>query len=279
MAAIIIIRESDLDDKTIKVVGGKVAAPGAEFEILDKYPTPADTDTHYVVTGHKHIRHVETGAIIEANFVEMKERTAPQQEYFLGTPTAEVNKAANNFTVSATSAIDGYNYNEVVGAFNRADYTNAKDFNEKHVGQKLTFTTPERFSNSAGKGKILPTTIEVDYPQLPFTEGTSLATLSASYGNPDLSINYDDASVGDGAFGITKTVHYKITMYSGKVYEGTKNFTGNGVPADVLVNDIDYDKQRVSKVEYAVDPFNVSYFFGNVTVAPEAIIRVIGDFL
>ena len=277
--AIIIIRESDLDNDTIKVVDGKVAAPGAEFEILDKYPTPADTDTHYAVTGHKYIRHVETGAILEANFVEMKERPAPRQEYFLGTPTAEVNKVANNFTIEATSAIDGYKYNEVVGAFNREDYTDAKDFNEKHAGQKLSFTTPERFSNSADRGKILPTTVEVDYPQLPFTEGTSLATLSASYGNPDLSINYDDASVGNEAFGITKTVHYKITMYSGKVYEGTKTFTGNGVTADTLANDIDYDKQSVSKVEYAVDPFNMSYFLGNVTVAPAAIERVVGDYL
>lgn len=277
--AIIIIRESDLDNDTIKVVDGKVAAPGAEFEILDKYPTPADTDTHYAVTSHKYIRHVETGAIMEANFVEMKERPAPRQEYFLGTPTAEVNKVANNFTIEATSAIDGYKYNEVVGAFNREDYTDAKDFNEKHVGQKLTFTTPERFSGNAEPGKILPTTVELDYPQLPYTEGTSLATLSASYGNPDLGINYDDASVGNEAFGITKTVHYKITMYSGKVYEGTKTFTGNGVTADTLANDIDYDKQSVSKVEYAVDPFNVSYFFGNVTVAPAAIERVVGDYL
>lgn len=277
--AIIIIRESDLDNDTIKVVNGKVAAPGAEFEILDKYPTPAETDTHYVVTSHKYIRHVESGAIIEANFVEMKERPAPRQEYFLGTPTAEVNKVANNFTIEATSAIDGYKYNEAVGAFNRADYADAKDFNEKHAGQKLSFTTPERFSNSAYRGKILPTTVEVDYPQLPFDEGTSLATLSASYGNPDLSINYDVASVGDEAFGITKTVHYKITMYSGKVFEGTKTFTGNGVTADTLADDIDYDKQQVLKVEYAVDPFQVSYFFGTVTVAPEAIERVVGDSL
>lgn len=277
--AIIIIRESDLDDKTIKVVGGKVAAPGAEIEILDKYPDAQDTDTHYATTEHKYLRHVETGAIWTAAIVKMKERQAPQQEYFLGTPTAEVNKAANNFTIKATSAIDGHQYGEVVGAFNRADYTDAKDFNEKHAGQKLSFTTPERFSTVGDRGKILPTTVEVDYPQLPFTEGTSLATLSASYGDPDLTINYDDASVGNEAFGITKTVHYKITMYSGKVFEGTKTFTGNGVTADTLAYDIYYDKQQVSKVEYAVDPFQVSYFFGNVTVAPEAITRVIGDFL
>lgn len=277
--AIIIIRESDLDNDTVKVVNGKVAAPGAEFEVLDKYPTPVNTDTHYAVSKHQYLRHVETGAVLEATFFEMKERLAPQQEYFLGTPTAEVNKAANNFTIEATSAIDGYKYNEVVGAFNREDYTDAKDFNEKHAGQKLSFTTPERFSTGSDRGKVLPTTVELDYPQLPFTEGTSLATLSASYGNPDLGINYDDASVGNEAFGITKTVHYKITMNSGKVYEGTKTFTGNGVTADILANDIDYDKQSVSKVEYAVDPFQVSYFFGNVTVAPAAIEREVGDYL
>ncbi len=277
--AIIIIRESDLDNNTIKVVGDKVVAPGAKFEVLDKYPAVQDTDTHYATTEHKYLRHVETGAFWEVSVIKMKERPAPQQEYFLGTPTAEVNKVANNFTIKATSAIDGHTYNEAIGAFNRADYADAKDFNEKHAGQKLSFTTPERFSTYSNKGKILPTTIEVDYPQLPFTEGTSLATLSASYGNPDLSINYDDASVGNEALGITKTVHYKITMYSGEVYEGTKTFTGNGVTADTLADDIDYDKQNVGKVEYAVDPFQVSYFFGNVTVAPAAIERVVRDVL
>lgn len=277
--AIIVIRESDLDDKTVKVVDGKVSAPGAAIEVLDTYPAPADTDTHYATTEQKYLRHVETGAIWSAAVINIKERPAPQQERFLGTPTAEVNKVANNFIIEATSAIDGYKYNEEVGAFNRADYTNAKDFNEKHAGQKLTFTTPERFSTAGEPGKILPTTVEVDYPQLPFAEGTSLATLSASYGNPDLSINYDDASVGNEAFGITKTVHYKITMYSGKVYEGTKTFTGNGVTADTLAYDIDYDKRSVNKVEYAVDPFRVDYFFGNVTVAPAAIERVVGDVL
>lgn len=277
--AIIIIRESDLDNNTIKVVDNKVAAPGAEFEVLDNYPTPVDTDTHYVTTDLMYVRHVETGLVWQATSFKQVERPAPRQEYFLGTPVAEVNKADNNFTISATSAIDGYKYNEVVGAFNRADYTDAKDFNEKHAGQKLSFTTPERFSTGSDRGKILPTTVEVDYPQLPFTEGTSLATLSASYGNPDLSINYDDASVGSEARSVEKTVHYKITMYNGKVFEGTKTFTGNGVTADTLANDIDYDKQSVSKVEYAVDPFQVSYFFGNVTVAPEAITREIGDIL
>lgn len=279
MAAIIIIRESDLDDKTIKVVDNKVTAPGAEFEVLDNFPTPADTDTHYVARDLKYLRHVETGAVFQAYIMKMVERPAPRQEYFLGTPTAEVNQAANNFTIKATSAIDGYKYNEVVGAFNPADYADAKDFNDKHAGKKLSFTTPERFSTGSDRGKILPTTVEVDYPQLPFNDGTSLATLSASYGNPDLTINYDDASVGNEAFNITKTVHYKITMYNGKVFEGTKTFTGNGVTGDTLANDIDYDKQSVSKVEYAVDPFQVTSFYGDVTVAPEAIEREIGDIL
>lgn len=131
MAEIIIIRESDLDNNTIKVVDNKVTAPGAEFKVLDKYPTPVDTDTHYAVSKHQYLQHVETGAIMEATYFEMKERPAPQQEYFLGTPTASADTVNNNFIIKATSAIDGHTYNEVVGAFNRADYTNARDFNEK----------------------------------------------------------------------------------------------------------------------------------------------------
>ncbi len=276
---IIIIRESDLDNKTIKVVDNKVTAPGAEFKVLDKYPIPVDTDTHYYVSKQKYLQHVETGAIMEATYFEMKERPAPQQERFLDTPVAEVNTLSDNFIVKATSAIDGHQYNEVVGAFNRADYTSAKDFNEKHAGQKLTFTTPERFSGNAGPGKILPTTIEVDYPQLPYKEGTEKATLNVVNGDPDLRITYDDAAIGSDAYGITKTVHYKLYDYSGKVYEGTKTFTGNSVTGETLAGDIDYVKTNIWKVEYAVDPFHVSSFFGDVAVASQAITQEIGDHL
>lgn len=277
--AIIIIRESDLDDKTIKVVDGKVAAPGAEIEVLDKYPTPVETDTHYAITEHKYLRHVGTGAVLEASVIKMKERPAPQQERFVDTPVAEVNELANNFTIEATSAIDGHHYNEVVGAINRADYTNAKDFNEKHAGQKLTFTTPERFSGNAEPGKILPTTVEVDYPQLPYKEGTYMATLKLPNVDPDLLITYDDADVGSDAEGVTKTIHYKLYDYSGKVYEGTKTFTGNGVTGETLADDIDYVKSNIWKVEYAVDPFKVQSFFGNVTVEPQALTYETGDHL
>ena len=277
--AIIIIRESDLDDKTVKVVDNKVTAPGAEFKVLDKYPTPVDTDTHYAVNKHQYLQHVETGAIMEATYFEMKERPAPQQERFLDTPVAEVNPAADNFIIKATSAIDGYKYNEVVGAFNRADYTSAKDFNEKHTGQKLTFTTPEHFSTVGEPGKILPTTVEVDYPQLPYKEGTEKATLNVFMGDPDLRITYNDAAIGSDAYGITKTVHYKLYDYSDKVYEGTKTFTGNSVTGETLADDIDYVKTNIWKVEYAVDPFHVSSFFGDVTVASQAITQEIGDHL
>lgn len=277
--AITIIRESDLDDKTIKVVDNKVTAPGAEFKVLEKYPVPVDTDTHYAVSKLQYLQHVETGAILEATYIEMKERPAPQQEYFLYTPVAEVNTVADNFVIKATSAIDGHHYNEAVGSFNRADYTSVKDFNEKHVGQKLTFTTPERFSTSSDKGKILPTTVELDYPQLPYKEGTEKATLNVANGDPDLRITYDDPAIGNDAYGITKTVHYKLYDYSGKVYEGTKTFTDNNVTGETLAGDIDYVRTNIWKVEYAVDPFHISSFFGDVTVAPQAITQEIGDHL
>lgn len=276
---IIIIRKDDLDDKTIKVVDNKVTAPGAAFEVLDKYPTPVETDTHYAITEHKYLRHVETGAIWSAAVIKMKERPAPTQEYFLGTPVAEVNTLADNFVIKAASAIDGYKYNEVVGSFNRAEYTSAKDFNEKHVGQKLTFTTPERFSGNAEPGKILPTTVEVDYPQLPYKEGTAKATLKLPNVDPDLTITYDDAGIGSDAEGVTKTIHYKLYGYSGKVYEGTKTFTGNSVTGETLADDIDYVKSNIWKVEYSIDPFHVTSFFGDVTVEPQALTYETGDHL
>lgn len=275
--AIIIIREYDLDAKTVKVVDGKVTAPGAEIEVLDKFPSVSGTDTHYPVAQQKYLRHVETGAVWEATVFKMKERPAPQQERFSGTPVVEVNTLADNFVIKATSAIDGYRYDEVVGTFNRADYTNAKDFNEKHAGQKLTFTTPERFSTGAEPGKVLPTTVEVDYPQLPYKEGTENATINVSYGDPDLRLTYDDAAIGTSAESVTKTVHYKLYDYSGKVYEGTKTFTGNSVTGETLADDIDYVKTNIWKVEYAVDPFHITGFFGDVTVVPQAITYETGD--
>lgn len=278
--AIIIIRESDLDNNTIKVVDGKVAAPGAEIEVLDNFEA-GDTDTHYSVVQHKHLKHVQTGAMWQANVVEMRERGATVTEHFASVPTAKFFRSPPYgwFESNATSAVDGKTYTKQLGNFNLNDYANAKDFNEKHAGQKLQFTVEDRFSEAGDKPKVLGTTVEIDYPQLPFNEGTSLATLSASYGDPNLSINYEDSGVAEAAKSVEKTVHYKITMMGGKVYEGTKTFTGNGVLADVLAYDIDYDRRQVLKVEYAVDPFQVSYFFGNVTVAPEAITRDIGDHL
>ena len=277
--AIIIIRESDLDDKTIKVVDSKVTVPGAEIEVLDKFPATVDTDTHYATSEQKWLRHVETGAVWQATVFKMKERPAPQQEYFLGTPSAEFDPVGNNFVIQATSAIDGHHYNEAVGAFNRADYTDAKDFNEKHVGQKLSFTTPERFSGNAEPGKILPTTVEVAYPQLPYKDGTSNATLNLPNVDPDLHITYDDAGIGSDAEGVTKTIHYKLYDFSGKVYEGTKTFTGNSVTGETLAGDIDYVKSNIWKVEYSIDPFHVTSFFGDVTVTPQALTYETGDHL
>ncbi len=50
-------------------------------------------------------------------------------------------------------------------------------------------------------GKILTTTIEVDYPQLPYKDGTEKVTLNVHNGDPDFkSINtYDDAGIGSDA--------------------------------------------------------------------------------
>lgn len=280
MAEIIIIRESDLDNNTIKVVGGKVAAPGAEIEVLDNFEVD-DTDTHYHVVQHKYLKHVQTGAVWQAGVVEMRERGATVTEHFTSTPSAVFNYTDGRgwFESNATSAVDGKAYSKTLGEFQFADYASGKDFNEKHAGQKLQFTVEDRFSEVGDKPKVLGTTVEVDYPQLPFTEGTAIATLGAYAGDPNLAINYDDRDVAEAAKSVEKTVHYKITMMSGRVYEGTKKFTGNNVTGDTLANDIDYYGSGVQTVEYSVDPFKVTYFFVDVTVAPEAITREIADHL
>lgn len=274
----IVITKDDLDNKTVKVVDKKLVVPGAEIEVLDSL-AELDTETHYSTASPKVLKHVETGAVWEANVVTMHERGATVTENFTATPSVEATYTTTDarFSVNATSAVDGKRYVRSLEDVSFADYTNAKDFNEKHAGKKLTFAVPDRFSEVGDRPKVLGTTVELDYPQLPYNEGTTTATLGVGYADPNLRITYTDSEVGKAAREVEKTIHYKLTTHSGKVFEGTKTVTGNSIASDTFAADPDYFASDVYKVEYSVEPFQASSFFGNVTVTSSPISKAIGD--
>ena len=270
---VVVIFKDDLDNKTVKQVetpvGKKVGAPGAEIEVLDNF-TKSDTNTHYIVRSSKYLKHKQTGAVWQADVIELRERGATVIEHFTSTPTAVFNYADNNgwFTLTATSTIDGTIYTKQLGNFKFTDYTDAKDFNEKHVGKKLQFTVEDRFLEVGDKPKVLGTTAEIDYPQLPYNNSTDTLSLTI-YGETNINITYANSNLASNAEKVEKTAHYKITMINGRVYEGTRIFTDNTLVLNSYITDGgDIRGNIVKKVEYSLDSYKVPTFFGEVTILP-----------
>lgn len=280
MAEIIIIRESDLDNNTIKVVNKKVTVPGAEIAVLDSYD-PQDNDTHYVEKKDKYLKHVETGAVWPASIAVMKERAAPRNEELttdsvvtFGMPDGEIAV----ISVSPRSAISGQSHPRVkkdlgdivdgTGIF--AQYANAKEANAALANEKLTFTTNEYFAdNVEGKPKILATTFELPYPELPYKEGKADASLVAQSFDGSAMLTFTDPVVSSKQNNIEKTYHYKFVSVTGQEYEGTFKTTANSVHVKNCEPSLEW--YQIARATYSVEPFNVEYFFGNEEVAPDAV--------
>lgn len=280
MAEIIIIRESDLDNNTIKVVNKKVTVPGAEIEVLDSYDLQ-DNDTHYVEKKDKYLKHVETGAVWPASIAVLKERAAPRNEELttdsvvtLGIPDGEIAV----ISVSPRSAISGQYHPRVkkdigdigsgTGIF--AQYANAKEANSTLANEKLTFTTNEYFADNVdGKPKILATTFELPYPELPYKEGKVDASLVAQSFDGSAMLTFTDPVVSYKQKNIEKTYHYKFVSVTGQEYEGTFKGTENHVRVKDCEPSLEW--YEIARATYSVEPFNVEYFFGNVEVAPAAV--------
>lgn len=280
MAEIIIIRESDLDDKTIKVVGGKVAAPGAEIEVLDSYYLH-DTDTHYAVKEDKYLKHVETGAVWPASIGVLKERAAPRNEELTADSVATFRIAGGEIaeiSVTPVSAISGQPHRLVkkdlgdivgnTGIF--AQYANAKEANAALANEKLTFTTNEYFADSVeGKPKILATTFELPYPELPYNEGKADAQLVTDSGDGSVTLQFKDQVAGAAQNKTEKTYHYKFVSVDGQTYEGTYKTYSNKVRIQDCERSLEW--YNLARATYSVKPFRIDYFFSNVEVAPAAV--------
>lgn len=290
--AIIIIRESDLDAKTVKVVDGKVTVPGAEIEVLDSYEA-LDTDTHYYVSEDKYLRHVETSAVWKANIAVKKERGAPVNEQLKGTVALtheSVNASAISFLLRDTSTYEG----TIVSAIDdvkisnevrvtRTDFDSAKEFNEYAKTHKYEFTTTERFATNGDKPKVLATTFEFSYPELPYKEGEVVSNIEVAGLYGDFGFNTDAFSdIGNGANvaaqNVEKTVHYTITFKDGKIESGTTTFTGFGKSIRELSDRITLEGvDAVEKVKVTSEPFRVKWFYGDITVPASTDEQYVGD--
>lgn len=288
MAEIIIIRESDLDNNTIKVVNKKVTVPGAEIAVLDSYDL-RDTDTHYVEKKDKYLKHVETGAVWPASIAVMKERAAPRNEELttdsvvtFGMPDGEIAV----ISVSPRSAISGQYHLRVqkelgdlatnvgtgtpsmTGIF--AQYANAKEANAALANEKLTFTTNEYFANNVeGKPKILATTFELPYPELPYKEGKVDAQFVTGSGDGSANLQLADSVLLSKQNNIEKTYHYKFVSVTGQEYEGTFKTTENSIRVKDCEPSLEW--YQIARATYSVEPFRIDYFFGNEEVAPDAV--------
>lgn len=275
----IIITKDDLDEKTIKVKDKKLTVPGAEIEVLDNYDLQ-DTDTHYVEKKDKYLKHVETGAVWPASIAVLKERAEPRNEELTPESTAVfvTGSEDNQWKFNLTSAISGYtisvsprkagNYTDSTGIF--AQYANAKEANAALANEKLTFTTNEYFAdNVEGKPKILATTFELPYPELPYKEGNADAKLVAQSFDGSAMLTLTDSVLSSKQSRIEKTYHYKFVSVTGQEYEGTFKTTANSVRVKDCEPSLEW--YQIARATYSVEPFNVEYFFGNEEVAPDAV--------
>lgn len=281
MAAVIIFRE-DLDNKTVKQVdttdGKKVGAPSAEIEVLDSF-NKTSTDTHYYEGETKYLKHVESGAVWQAEIGKMKERAAPRNEELTPESTAVFFKSVedNQWTFSLTSAISGKsllvptqnagNYTDKTGIF--AQYANAKEANAALANEKLTVTTDEYFADTVeGKPKILATTFELPYPAIPYDESTSTMQLYVESYSGDVYLSGSREEL-DATGKVEKTYHYKFRDINGREYEGTKTSTSNRLSAKDFEPSL--ERYLIEKAEYSVQPFTIEGFFFNKQVAPSKV--------
>lgn len=281
MAVVIIFRE-DLDNKTVKQVdttdGKKVGAPSAEIEVLDSFDKTS-TDTHYYERETKYLKHVESGAVWQAEIGKMKERAAPRNEELTPESTAVFFKGSedNQWSFNLTSAISGNtiyapprevgNYTDNTGIF--AQYANAKEANAALANEKFTFTTNEYFANNVeGKPKILATTFELPYPAIPYDENASTMQLYAeSYsGEVYLDSSREELNASEK---VEKTYSYKFRDINGREYEGTKTSTSNRLSVKDFEPSLEW--YLIEKAEYSVQPFTIEGFFFNKQVAPSKV--------
>lgn len=270
---VVVIFKDDLDNKTVKQVdttsGKKVGAPGAEIEVLDSHDR-SDTETHYYMGETKYLKHIETGAVWAAEIGRMKERAAPRnEELTLNSQEGQFIIQSDVVTLSyqPVSAISGNHLSPVSEVVSTAGYENAKAFNDAHKTTTYAYTSTEYFANSVeGKPKILATTFELPYPELPYRTGKAEAYLTAASFDGHMELVITESEERQAAETMEKTYHYKYTDINGKVYEGTKVSTAHNLSLSDFDPSLNW--YMITNAEYTVEPFRVSGFFFDEEIAP-----------
>lgn len=291
-----IVFGADIDNVTIKNINGKLTAvlnvedAEDEFEVVTDYVEPQEDDEFYVESVFAKFRHKATQLMTDAYKKEKKPRSAPVNESLVEPLTTEAVVDNSSIVISFKnsthiSAIDGYYVpnSDLIADYtttlNKADYANAKAFNEAHVGKTFTVTTKKRYAESEGHPVVKSTEIQVAYPTLPYVEKTLNPTTShdAYAVGIDLSL-IDGTEPADVIQNIrlieeegkskTFTVHYTLRKNDGRELTGTHTFTGwysfdRREVADYGNND------DVTYERWEFEPFVLEGFYAKFTVNPQ----------
>ena len=286
-----IIFGADIDNVTIKNINGKLTAvidvenAEDEFEVITDYVEPQEDDDYYVESVFAKFRHKATQLLTDAYKKEKKPRSAPVNESFVEPITTEVlggnTSIAINFKNAIfTSAIDGYgvpqgdlnsDYTERV--LNKADYANAKAFNEAHAGKTFTVTTKKRYAESEGHPVVKPTEIQVAYPTFPYEEHIYAPETSASSYNLEyVPRSYDGTETTElntllALIDSTEhEVSYVVRYPDGSEISGTHTYTGKYLSRLEVSR---YKNEASSYERWEFKPYVVEDFNGKLTVSPQ----------
>ena len=180
------------------------------------------------------------------------------------------------------SAIDDAKISDEVRV-TRTDFDSAKAFNEYAKTHKYEFTTTERFATNGDKPKVLATTFEFSYPELPYKEGEVVSNISVRGldGNFGFNTNaFETVAPGiiSAVQNVEKTVHYTITFRDGKTESGTTTFTGFNKNISDLSTRVSLDGDDVvEKVKVTSEPFRVKWVYGDITVPASTDEQYVGD--
>ena len=266
----------NIDNATVVVKdNGELAVPGAEMEVIDIYSPPQSTDTHFVTTEEKWLRHVQTGAVWQAEISTVHERGVARNEELTSALTPTLSVADSNDTnlafhaYNAISAVDGatVQFKQDPLLVDRTAYATAEEFNNAHL--KGEFTSTKRFSTAGDQALINETNFEVALPTLPFGDKTvTLGLHEESYHS--LRVNYSEGFIDPAVQAAVQklretsvTLTYEITNYDGIKRNGTYTTErGVDIDRDIVAGSLSTAQKEV----WSADPVTIDTFFGRVTI-------------
>lgn len=266
----------NIDNATVVVKdNGKLAVPGAEMEVIDIYSPPQSTDTHFVTTETKWLRHVQTGAVWQAEISTVHERGAARDEELTSAlvPTVSVSESTDTalafHAYNAISAVDGatVQFKQDPLLIDRTAYATAEEFNNAHL--KGEFTSTKRFSTAGDQALINETNFEAALPTLPFGDKTvTLGLHEESYHS--LRVNYSEGFIDPAVQAAVQklretpvTLTYEITNYDGIKRNGTYTTErGVDIDRDIVAGSLSTAQKEV----WTAAPVTIDTFFGRVTI-------------